>query len=390
MTQVGPVVATLVAEAAFWISALFVGVQLLVALVNAVAFPRLAGASARASASDAAWPSDVAPGDGPTVSLLVPARNEAATLPRTLPQLLAQGADEVIVLDDASDDGTGELLRSQAQRHPTLRVVQGAALPDGWNGKNWACHQLAQAAAGEVWVFTDADVDWRPGALAALMATWRRERPGLATVWPRQRAVTWAERIAVPQIDMILLGSLPHPLVRSTPFASLAAANGQLMAWSPAAYGASGGHAAVRGEVLEDVRLAQRAKAAGVRLALALGGDLVEARMYASAPDVVAGFSKNVLAAAGSVPVLVVLTAVNVTAYLAAWPLALVDGRWALVAVGGVTLRALVSAITRRPAWEAALQPAAPLALLVVVARSLRRAGGYVWKGRTYSAGRQR
>ncbi len=383
VTQLGPVVAALVAEAAFWISASFVGVQLLVAAVNAVAFPRLAGASREA-------PSAATPTDRATVSLLVPARNEAATLPRTLPQLLAQGADEVIVLDDASEDGTGELLRSEAERHPTLRVVRGAALPDGWNGKNWACHQLAQAAAGDVWVFTDADVDWRPGALDALMATWRRDRPGLATVWPRQRTVTWAERIAVPQIDMILLGSLPYPLVRWAPFASLAAANGQLMAWSPEAYGASGGHAAVRGEVLEDVRLAQRAKAAGVRLALALGGDLVEARMYASAPDVVAGFSKNVLAAAGSVPALVVLTAVNVTAYLAAWPLALLDGRWALVAVGGVTLRALVSAITRRPAWEAALQPAAPLALLVVVARSLGRAGGYDWKGRTYAAGRQR
>lgn len=379
----GAVVGGVVADMAFWLSALFVGVQLVVSVVNAVTFPRLGGAGLAA-------PSSVTSRDGPTVSLLVPARNEAATLPRTLPQLLAQGADEVIVLDDASEDGTAELLRAAAERHTTLRVVRGAALPGGWNGKNWACHQLAQVARGDVWVFTDADVDWRPGALAALMAMWRRDRPGLATVWPRQRTVSWAERIAVPQIDMILLGSLPYPLVRRTPFASLAAANGQLMAWSPAAYRASGGHATVRGEVLEDVRLAQRAKASGVRLALALGGDLVEARMYASAPDVVAGFSKNVLAAAGSVPVLVILTAVNVTAYLAAWPLALLDGRWALVAVGGVTLRALVSAITRRPVWEAALQPAAPLALLAVVARSLRRGGAYVWKGRTYAAGSRR
>jgi len=386
VTQVAGTAAALAAEATFWLAALFVGVQLLVAAVNALTFPRLAGAWRRPPEPEG----PVASSGGPTVSLLVPARNEATTLPRTLPQLLAQGADEVIVLDDASDDGTAELLRREAEHHPTLRVVRGAALPGGWNGKNWACHQLALAASGDVWVFTDADVDWRPGALDALLATWRRDRPGLATVWPRQRTATWAERIAVPQIDMILLGSLPHPLVRRTPFASLAAANGQLMAWSPAAYRASGGHAAVRGEVLEDVRLAQRAKAAGVRLALALGGDLVEARMYASAPEVVAGFSKNVLAAAGSVPVLVVVTALNVTAYLAAWPLALADRRWALIALGGVTLRALVSAITRRPVWEAALQPAAPLALLAVVARSLRRAGGYVWKGRTYAAGRRR
>lgn len=408
LTQIAAVASAIVADAAFWISALFVGVQLVVAVVNAVTFPRLAASSIGASsigASSAGAASSDAPSftsrpatgltsesgaEGPRVSLLVPARNEAATLPRTIPQLMAQGADEVIVLDDASDDGTGALLREAEERHATLRVVRGAALPGGWNGKNWACHQLAQEASGDVWVFTDADVDWRPGALDALMTAWRREGPGLATVWPRQRTLSWAERIAVPQIDMILLGSLPYPLVRLAPFASLAAANGQLMAWSPAAYRASGGHAAVRGEVLEDVRLAQRAKAAGVRLTLALGGELVETRMYASASDVVAGFSKNVLSAAGSVPVLVGLTAVNVAAYLAAWPLALVDGRWAVVAVGGVALRALVSAITRRPLWEAVLQPAAPLALVVVVAGSLRRAGGYVWKGRAYAAGRRR
>lgn len=406
VTPVAAVAASLVADAAFWIAAAFVGVQLLVALVNAATFPRLraaagddrssrtpsfGAASGEASSTRSASPGvPGAPGPRATVSLLVPARNEAANLARTLPQLLTQGADEVIVLDDASDDGTGAALREAEARHATLRVVRGTDLPDGWNGKNWACHQLAQVAAGDVWVFTDADVDWRPGALDALLTTWRRDRPGLATVWPRQRTQSWAERIAVPQIDMILLGSLPHPLVRHVPFASLAAASGQAMAWSPAAYRASGGHAAVRGEVLEDVRLAQRAKAAGVRLSLALGGELVEARMYTGAADVVAGFAKNVLAAAGSVPALVGLTAVNVVAYLAAWPLALLDGRWAIVAVGGVALRALASAIARRPVWEAVLQPAAPLVLLLVVARSLRRSGGYEWKGRSYAVDRRR
>ncbi len=394
-TTLATTLATIVADAAFWISALFVGVQLVVAVVNAVTFPRLAASSASMSPSAAASAaaSAASPGGaaaGPTVSLLIPARNEAATLPRTLSQLMAQGAHEVIFLDDASEDGTEAVLREAEARYATLRVVRGEELPSGWNGKNWACHQLAQAASGDVWVFTDADVDWRPGALDALMTGWRRDRPGLATVWPRQRTLSWAERIAVPQIDLILLGSLPYPLVRLAPFASLAAANGQVMAWSPAAYRASGGHAAVRGEVLEDVRLAQRAKAAGVRLSLALGGELVEARMYAGASDVVAGFAKNVVAAAGSVPILVGLTVLNVAAYLAAWPLALVDGRWAVVAVGGVAFRALVSAITQRPLWEAALQPAAPLALAFVVVRSLRHAGGYVWKGRTYRTERRR
>lgn len=373
----GDVVAV-AAAAAWWAAAAFVGVQLAVATVNAATFPRL--------------PSPERPSvrARPTVSILVPARDEAATLPATLPALLAQGADEVVVLDDASSDATPRILAEAAARHEVLRVLRGAPLPDGWNGKNWACHQLAGAARGELWLFTDADVHWREGALDALLTLWRRRRPGLLTVWPRQRTAGWFERIAVPQLDVILLGGLPHPLVARLPFASLAAANGQAMAWTPAAYRAAGGHAAVRGEVLEDVRLAQRAKAAGVRLQLALGGPWVETRMYRGAGEVIDGFAKNVLAAAGSAPALIALVLLNLLAYSAAWPLAALDGRWSAVGVAGLALRALTAVTSGRGPWEAVLQPLAPLALLPIAARALRRGGGYTWRGREYAPGRGR
>jgi hypothetical protein len=194
----------------------------------------------------------------------------------------------------------------------------------------------------------------------------------------------------VPQIDVILLGGLPHPLVERLPFASLAAANGQAMAWTPAAYRSAGGHAAVRGEVLEDVRLAQRAKAAGVRLQLALGGPWIETRMYRSAGEVIDGFAKNVVAAAGSAPALIALTLLNLLAYTAAWPLAALDGRWLAVGVAGLALRALTAVTSGRGPWEAALQPLAPLVLLPIAARALRRRGGYAWRGREYAPERGR
>lgn len=362
-------------DLAFLLAAGFLAVQGLVALVNAGTFPRLR-------------PVPGTPEARPRVSLLVPVRDEAATLPETLPALLAQGADEVLVLDDRSQDGSRALLEAAAAATPALRVLDGAELPPGWTGKNWACHQLAQAATGEVWIFTDADVHWRAGALDALLAAWPRGEHAFASVWPRQRTVGWLERIAVPQVDMILIGGLPWPLVPRLPFPSLAAGNGQLMAWTPSAYRAAGGHAAVRDVVLEDVRMAQRAKAAGVTPFLALGDRMVETRMYRSATEVLDGFAKNVLPAAGSWPALTMLVGLNALAYLAAWPLALVEARWLVVALAGVALRGGVAAVVGRSPLEAALQPAAPLALVAIVARVVVRRGGYVWRGRRYARGR--
>jgi hypothetical protein len=134
--------------------------------------------------------------------------------------------------------------------------------------------------------------------------------------------------------------------------------------------------------------MAQRAKAAGITPFLALGGDLVSTRMYRSAREVLDGFAKNVLPAAGSWPALAVLVALNLLAYLAAWPLALLEARWAIVALAGLALRAGVAAIVGRSPAEALLQPLAPLALVAVVARVAARRGGYVWRGRRYARGR--
>lgn len=364
-----------------WVAATaFLAVQVATFAVNAVAFPRLDRGPRRAAPTPPA-------GGGPDprrVSLLVPARDEADTLPETLPALLAQGAGETIVVDDRSSDGTADAVRRLQRDHPTLHLVEGAPLPAGWSGKNWACHQAAEAASGDVLVFTDADVAWGAGALAALLGRLDAHGAGLATVWPRQRTVGWLERIAVPQVDLVLLGGLPHPLVGRTPFASLAAANGQVMAWTRDAYARVGGHAALSGEVLEDVRLAQRAKAHGVRLWLGLGGMAIQARMYRTAGAVVDGFAKNVRAAAGSPALLAALVVLNVLAYLAVWPLALFDARFVVPALLGLAFRAGVAAKVGRAPHEAVWQPLAPVALLAVVLRAASWRDGYVWRGRRY------
>jgi len=355
----------------YWFVAGFLALQGLLLVVNLFTFPRLGARPARHPSAARL-----------RVSLLIPARNEVLALPETLPGYLAQGADEVIVLDDQSTDGTGALLAAT----PGVRVIAGSPLPPGWSGKNWACHQLSEAASGEVLLFTDADVRWSPGALDAVVAELQATRAGLLTVWPRQICVTFGERLVVPLVDLLLLANLPHPLVRALPFASLAGANGQLMAWTREAYDRVGGHAARPLEVLEDVRMAQRAKALGIPLTLRLGGALVQTRMYRGFAEVVAGFGKNARAAAGgSALAMLLVWLLNLLCYTAPWLLAPFDLRWLALAFAGVLARALANAQSGRSIGEAGLQPLGPLALTAVVVRALRHGRGYAWKGRVYS-----
>lgn len=351
----------------------FLAVQLLTLLSNLLLFPVL-----RPSEGGLAF-------DLPKVSILVPARNEAHNLPETLPRLLAQPAREVVVLDDHSTDGTAELVAELAKTEPRLKLLRGQALPSGWSGKNWACQQLAEVASGQVLIFTDADVFWKPGALQALLAFQARERADFISVWPRQLTGTLAERLAVPVIDLILLSWLPYLGVKYLPIGGFSAGNGQLMFWTKGAYAHVGGHAAFQAQVLEDVRMGQRAKALGLKVALAIGGRLISTRMYRSGAEVIEGFSKNILAAHGGSRLLLVVSAMlNTLTYTAAWPLALFDTRWLWVIALGLLQRALVALKTQREPWEALLQPLLAWPLWRIVARTLRRSGGYVWKGRVY------
>ncbi len=367
----------LVLDAAWWLAVAFLALGWSVALVNAVAFPSLRRLAKRAALAQRAA--------APRVSLLVPARDEIATLPHTAPTWLAQDPDELIVLDDASSDGTGAYLASLAATNARVRVLSGAPLPPGWSGKNWACHQLAEAASGDLLVFTDADVHWERGALDAARRAAMASGSDLLTCWPRQRCETLGERILVPLVDMLLLTTLPAPLAHLPRPASATGANGQCMVWTRAAYDRFGGHAALRGEVLEDVRSAQRVKRLGGRVVLSLGRDLIATRMYDGYAAAVRGFAKNVLAAAGRPVALVAIGLLNLLTYTAAWPLAFVDLRWLGVGVAGVGLRALTNALVGRNPGEALLQPLAPLALVPVIALALRWRGGYEWRGRRYA-----
>jgi glycosyltransferase involved in cell wall biosynthesis len=228
----------------------------------------------------------------PEVSIIVPARNEEASLGDCLQSLAAQtGATfEMIVVDDGSTDRTREIAGSFAG----VRVISARPLPPGWTGKNNAVVAGAKEARAQWLLFTDADTVHLPGSLARALAEAKREPADLLSYSPEQVVVTFAERAVMPIIFAELAAQYPPHKVREQS-SGVAAANGQYILVRRAAYEAAGGHAAVATEVLEDVALARRFRSAGYRVYFRFGGDAVRTRMYRNWPQLREGWTKNLV-----------------------------------------------------------------------------------------------
>jgi chlorobactene glucosyltransferase len=326
------------------------------------------------------------------VSILIPARNEAAVIGQTLARLLDQRYPfaELLVLDDNSTDDTAVYIRQAAQQDDRVRLLSGQPLPDGWLGKNWACHQLAQAASGDLLIFTDADVGWQLDALAALVAQLEQQRADMLTVWPTQQTLTWGERLVVPLMALAVLGYLPVLAVHYLPWSIFAAANGQCLTFRRRAYEAVGGHTAVRQNIVEDVALARLIKRAGLRLRMSDGAGLITCRMYQNWAEVKAGFAKNILAGHGrSVPFLLLSTLFHWLLFVLPWLMVLFPSAWQmgwfwlwLLSVG---VRGGTAVATRQRARDALLMPLSVLLMTIIAAQSIwwHYRGGPRWKGRT-------
>ncbi len=236
----------------------------------------------------------------PRVSVLVPARNEARNIEACVRSLLSQDYPdfEIIVLDDHSTDGTRlALARLEAEGGVLrLRVLEGRPLPEGWLGKHWACHQLYQAATGDLLLFTDADTRHQSNMLRDSVAALFAERADLVTAFPREEVVTWGERLLVPVISFGIFTFLPVRLIQKLRWAGLSITIGQFMLFRRAAFEAVGGYEAVRSQVVDDVCLGRLIIAHGFRWQMLDGTEHVTCRMYRGFSDAVEGFSKNVFA----------------------------------------------------------------------------------------------
>ncbi len=340
-----------------------------------------------------------------SVTVLIPARDEAAHIGATVQSALAQAGLrdlEVIVLDDGSSDDTAAIvtgLIDEASAAPgtdagvRLRLVHGGTepVPAGWLGKPWACARLADQASGSVLAFVDADVLLEPDAVAALVSLLREHEFALVAPYPRQLADGWLERLVQPLVTWSWVATLPLRWAETSSRPSLSAANGQLIVLDAVAYRSVGGHAAVRGDVIEDVALMRALKRRGLRTATVDGSQLATCRMYDGSAAVVAGYSKSLWSAFGGPAGSVGVNALLLTAYVvpAAALVAAPSGRLRAVgAIGyaaGVASRMLVARRTGEPTLpDAFAHPASIVSFtaLNVISWWRHTRGRNTWKGR--------
>ena len=269
----------------------FISVQLIIGIMNSTGMHRLNENYRPAqSGIDRSGKKSL-----PKVSVLVPARNEAAHIEACARSLLEQNYlnYELIILDDQSQDGTGEILQRLQDEQPRLSVMEGRALPEGWVGKTWACHQLAQAATGEYLLFTDADTRHHPLMLPEAISIMLSQKIDLMTGMPRQELGTWGECLVVPFLSWIIFAVVPVPLARRVRFTYLSAAVGQFMLFHRDAYLKIGGHRAVLDTSLEDIALARLVKQHGLRWDFLDLSERVVCRMYQDFQSAFNGISKN-------------------------------------------------------------------------------------------------
>jgi glycosyltransferase involved in cell wall biosynthesis len=310
----------------------FTALQLLLALVNVIFRERMRHG---------------APGKG-LVSVLIPARNEEINIASIMGDVLSQDHDdfELIVCDDQSDDKTAAIVEEYAARDARIRLIRTKELPQGWLGKNHACHTLAQKAKGRYFLFLDADV--RIGGDIIGQAIAHAERHGLAliSIFPRQIMKSLGEKITVPLMNYILLTLLPLILVRISRRPSLSAANGQFMFFAAAEYKELHPHRVMKNNPVEDIGIARYYKKSGLKISCRAGDSRVSCRMYRGFSEAVQGFSKNVIVFFGGYFIPALLFWAVTTAGIAfippgaGWPwffvcLAMIYSCRALVSIGG-------------------------------------------------------
>ncbi len=238
------------------------------------------------------------------LSVIIPARNEAANLPACLDSLLSQSDDgfalgldwELIVVDDDSADATRAIAEQAAASHAGVIVLRAPELDlgrhRGFTGKTNACWAGAQQARGAWLLFTDADTIHQPGNLSRAVHEAGRYHAALLSYSPRQIVRGFWQHALMPLVFSELASVYPPKQV-SNPASRVAAANGQFLLVEREAYFSVGGHRAVGREVLEDVALAEAIKRARLGLRFRYAPDALATRMYCSLPEMIEGWTKN-------------------------------------------------------------------------------------------------
>ena len=360
----------------------------------------------RDSASLDAYPAQL-PADAPLLSVVLPARNEAHNIEPCLRSILltAYPNIEVIVVDDHSHDGTGDIARRIAATDARVQVINNPDLPDGWFGKQWACHNGAHAATGALLCFTDADTRHGPELLSRSVNAMVARRADLFSVAGSQTMLTFWEKLIQPHIFVLLFAKYggTEKVSRSTnPYDKIA--NGQYLLMRRDTYDRTGGHETVRTHVAEDLRMAQEWCRLGFSVQFVTGLEHMSTRMYEGLGEIIRGWGKNVYAAGRDsldlgpighavlrvifpLPALweVVPIGLGVGAVFGVVPPAV--GIWgALVYAITAFYWGVVYRLAKQPVWWGLLHPLASAMIFVIFTRAAWKGDRVEWKGRAYQS----
>ncbi|MEU8742362.1 glycosyltransferase [Streptomyces parvulus] len=354
--------------------------------------------------TDVTLPARREPAAWPSVCVVVPARDEAAVLPASLPSLLAQdypGRAEVILVDDGSTDGTGELAGELARRHGglPLTVTSPGEPPAGWTGKLWAVRHgvaLARAREPEFLLLTDADIAHAPDSLRALVAAAGDGGFDVVSQMARLRVASAWERLVVPAFVYFFAQLYPFRWIARRG-RTAAAAGGCVLLRTETAERARIPEA-IRHAVIDDVALARAVKGAGGRVWLGLAERVDSVRPYPRLGDLWRMVSRSAYAQLRHNPLVLAGTVAGLVLVYLVPPLAVVvgaeRGETAAALLGGAAWLVMAGTYApmlrhyRQPLWLAPLLPfTAFLYLLMTVDSAVQhyRGRGAAWKGRTYA-----
>lgn len=231
----------------------------------------------------------------PSISILIPARNEAAIIKSTIDAARASlNVDfEIVICDDHSTDGMDHIVKAYCKLDPRIRLIQSDPLPQGWAGKQHACWQLAQVAKHPILTFIDADVQLDENGLAQMACFLRDSDAALVSGIPRQRTITLLEVLVLPLIHWVLLCHLPMWWMRKSTHPRYGAGCGQWFMTFREDYFVVGGHKSVKSSYHDGVQLPRQYRLSGYKTDLCDATSLATCRMYQSSSQVWHGLAKN-------------------------------------------------------------------------------------------------
>ena len=332
-------------------------------------------------------------GDLSDVTALIPARDEAAVLARTIAALRRQGSGlRIVVVDDQSTDGTADIVRKAGGG--ICEVIAGTPMPDGWVGKLWALEQGRRHVKTPLTLLVDADIELQPGIVSALLARRRVGGQQLLSLMAVLEMNTFWEKLLVPAFVYFFKLLYPFRLSNSSSRFVAAAAGGCVLV-ETAVLEQIGGFASLRNALIDDCTLARRVKDAGGRTWIGLTHSAISLRPMGSLAAIWRMVARSAYAQLGySVPILLACVSLLVIAFwvpVAGLAVGATTVRW----LSATALTAMVAGYVpvlrfyrRSPLWALALPITGTLYLLMTVSSAVRqwRGVGAVWKGRAYGA----